>query len=102
MIYLIGVFINIIIMWYTVYFLNKVRFYPCILAKLENKIHLWSWIIAICGAVSGFMPYYSLRAIFRNDVTTEIAFIFQILVIIYGILLFIFHIKTTRHGKQTF
>lgn len=95
--YIIGGIIDILIMWYTVYFLTKVRFYPCIFAKIHENIHLWSWIVAIGGIIAGFMPYYSFRAIFKGfDTTTQIATIFQLFVWLHAITLFIFHIKTIK------
>ena len=100
MIYLIGFAINVLITLYSIYFLTKVRFYPCIFSRLENNIHLWSWIIGIFAFISAQLPAYSLRAYFIKDSITNIAFIFQVIVLAYGILLFYFHIKTTNNEKR--
>ena len=100
MIYLIEFAMNVLIALYSYYFLAKVRFYPCIMQKIEKKIHLWSWIVALFGIIAAQMPAYSWRAHFAKDWTSDLTFIIQILVWIYGILLLIFHIKTTRYGKQ--
>jgi hypothetical protein len=98
--YILGGFIDFGIMIYTYYFLTTVRFYHCVNQKMGEKIHLWSWIVALCGMISGFMPYYSFRAIFMGfDCTTKVATIFQLLVWLYGFTLFIFHIKTTSNEK---
>jgi hypothetical protein len=99
MIYLIGTLANMIIAVYSYYFLVRVRYYPCIWNKMSNKINVWSWLIVLGGGVASILPAYSLRAYFVKDHTTEIVFIFQILVWIYGILLFYFHIKTTSNEK---
>lgn len=95
--YLLGGLVDIIIMWYTVYFLIKVRFYHCIQTRMGRYIKEWSWLVALCGIVCGFMPYYSIRAlIFGFDNVTIIATAFQLLVWTYALSLYIFHIKTTR------
>lgn len=99
--FLLGALLDFIIMWYTVYFLNKVRHFPCIKQKMGADIYKWSWVIVICGSIAGLMPYYSLRAIFVGfDCTTTIASFFQFLVFIYAFKLLLFHIKTTRHEKR--
>ena len=99
--YILGGLIDFGIMIYTFYFLTRVRFYDCVNKKMSQNIHTWSWIVAICGMIAGFMLYYSFRAIFRGfDCTTKIATIFQLLVWLYAFTLFIFHIKTTNNEKR--
>jgi hypothetical protein len=99
--FLFGALIDLWIMWYTVYFLNKVRHFPCIKQKMGADIYKWSWVIVFCGSITGVMPYYSLRAIYHGfDCTTIIASFFQFLVFIYAFKLILFHIKTTRHEKR--
>ncbi len=99
MIYLIVFAINVLITLYSIYFLTKVRFYPCIFHRLKKDIHLWSWVIGIFGLISAQLPAYSLRAYYIKDSITDIAFIFQVIVLAYGILLFIFHIKKTKNEQ---
>jgi hypothetical protein len=99
MIYFIGFIINVLISFYTYYFLSKVRFYPCVMEVLKKNINFWSWLIVFFGVISAQMPAYSLRAYFIKDSITDIAFIFQVIVLAYGILLFYFHIKTTSNEK---
>lgn len=95
-----GTISNIVISIYTLYFLLKVRYYPCISNKMGSDILKWSWVLVICGSVSGFMIYYSLRAILAGfDYTTILTTFVQLCVWAYGIKLLIFHIKTTRHEK---
>lgn len=101
LVFLFGGIIDIIIAIYSYYFLTKVRYYPCIFAKMGKDIHLWSWIVVLCGVLCCFMPYYSFRAILYGfDCTTILMTIPQFLVWIYGALLFNFHIKTTRYEKR--
>lgn len=99
--YILGGLIDFGIVYYTYYFLTKVRFYDCVNKKMSSNIHFWSWVVALGGMVAGFMPYYSFRAIKHGfDCTTKIATIFQLLVWLYAFTLFIFHIKTTQNEKR--
>ena len=99
--YILGGLIDFGIMIYTFYFLTRVRFFHCVNQKMGENIHVWSWIIVLCGMIAGFMPYYSFRAIKHGfDCTTKIATIFQLLVWLYAFTLFIFHIKTTQNEKR--
>ena len=97
-----GAVTDIVILLYTIYFLLKVRYYPCINNKMGSDILKWSWVLVICGSIAGFMPYYSLRAILVGfDCTTILTTFVQFCVWAYGIKLFIFHIKTTRYERKT-
>jgi len=96
-----GAISDIVIGLYTLYFLLKVRFYPCINKKMGSDILKWSWVLVICGSSSGLMIYYSLRAILVGfDCTTILTTFVQFCVWAYGIKLFIFHIKTTNNEKR--
>lgn len=100
-VFLIGGIIDICIFIYTLYFLHKVRFYPCIKEKLGLNIHLFSWAIILGGISSLHASYYAFRAVFRGfDNTTESFTIVQILAWVYSFTLFIFHIKTTNNEKR--
>lgn len=98
--FIIGGLIDFLIMWYTYHFLSKVGFYPCVKEKMGENILMWRWVVVLGGIVAGFMPYYSFRAIFMGfDTTTKLVTILQLLVWIFGIKLYYFHIKTTSNEK---
>ena len=93
--------IDIGIFFYTLYFLSKVRFYHCIKQKMSDNIRFFSWAIILGGISSLHASYYAFRAVFRGfDHTTESLAIIQIFAWLYASILFIFHIKTTRHEKR--
>ena len=97
MIFLIFAFVDLLIMYYTLFFLVKIRFYPPIFAKMKKNIITWSWCIVCFGVLSGFMPYYSIRSIVVGmDITSYIALVIQIVLFVYVISLFIFHIKNHK------
>lgn len=100
LIFLLSGLIDICIFLYTYYFLVRVRFYPCINEKLGINIRFFSWAIILGGISSMHASYFSFRAVFLGfDNTTKELIIVQIFAWLYAIILFIFHIKTTKNER---
>jgi hypothetical protein len=98
--FLIGGIIDLAIFCYVLYFLSTIRFYKCINEKMGEHIKIWSYVVVMGGISSIYVSYYSFRALLIGfDYTTKILTILQILVWIFGIKLYYFHIKTTSNEK---
>lgn len=98
--FLLGGIIDLVIFCYVLHFLSTIRFYKCINEKMGDNIRLWSYIVVMGGISSIYVSYYSFRAFFIGfDCTTKLLTILQLLVWIFGIKLYYFHIKTTSNEK---
>ena len=95
--FFIGTLMNYFLTFYMLYFLAKVRFYPCILNEIGGNIKQWSYTIAFFCFLAIIMPFFPYRAMFLGfDYIVKIGIFFQISVLLFTYYLYHFHIKTTK------
>ena len=98
--FFIGAVMNYAIVIYMLYFLTKVRYYPCIMNRIESQIKTFSYLISAFCFIASVMPYFSFRAVFKGfDLITNIAIFLQIVVVLFAFTLYNFHIKTTKNEQ---
>ena len=98
--FFIGAVMNYAIVIYMLYFLIKVRFYDCIMNRIESQIKTLSYLISAFCFIASVMPYFSFRAVFKGfDLITNIAIFLQIIVVLFAFTLYNFHLKTTKNEQ---